>query len=648
MERGDNLHGDALIGQQLDSFLVQQPLGRGGMARVYKGLDTRLKRPVAIKVIDEGLRASDTYAQRFEREAQAVASLKHPNIVTVFHFGQREHLYYLVMEYIDGTDLDSIIQRYESAKELMPHADVIRVMDAIGGALDYAHSQGVIHRDVKPSNIMLERDGRPVLTDFGLALRVSEGSIGDTFGSPHYISPEQARSSANAVPQSDLYSLGVVAYELLTGALPFDDPAPTALAMQHIMAAVPSPLTFNRNLSPAVETVLFKILAKDPAARYQTAAEFVTALRGTLEALRVNPVKIATADLPPGAASVSPRRLSMQTALDKVNQEMAFTQARGQALTQSPVIGGTDSAASNAAPVLSGRRNHWLPYAIAGGGALIALFAIGLLANGVLSHQASANATSTRVVTSIPASSTNIPTALALAPTQPTLPPPTNTLIPPSPTATIPTNTATPLSPTAVPPTVVTAAAVIADTALPTLAPPTLSPPTNTPIPTGPATLLPLTNTPIPTTVIPTVPTTANVSPTVAFPNGRPILLSWDGVSVRLKNQGGQILYVSSLAFEQLDSSGQPTLQFQGGRWARYFPSLYPGACMILETKQDVAAYTHADCPSGVNARIASVSGESFWLAQNGAVEFRVLWGKLEVGRCTIAAPPCTIYLPPS
>src|SRR5579859_3005666 len=286
-----------LTGHKLGDIVVQEPLGTGGMAHVYKGMDVSLKRAVAVKVIADDLRGSDVYTQRFEREAQAVAALKHPNIVTIFQFGKQDGLYYLVMEYINGVNLDAILRNYDSSNELMPYADVLRILQAIGSALDYAHSQGVIHRDVKPSNIMLESDGRPVLTDFGLALRVSEGTIGDTFGSPHYISPEQARSSANAVPQSDLYSLGVVAFELLTGFVPFDDPSPTALAMQHIMAVVPSPRDFNPNLSPAFEPVLFKALAKAPGERYQTAEEFVTALRSAFEQQRVNPVSVATPEI---------------------------------------------------------------------------------------------------------------------------------------------------------------------------------------------------------------------------------------------------------------------------------------------------------------------------------------------------------------
>jgi hypothetical protein len=124
--------------------------------------------------------------------------------------------------------------------------------------------------------------------------------------------------------------------------------------------------------------------------------------------------------------------------------------------------------------------------------------------------------------------------------------------------------------------------------------------------------------------------------------------MNWDSTGFRVSNQWSQIIYVSSLAFQQLDSNDQPTLQFQGGRWAAYFSALYPNACVILEPRYGVMAWNRTECPSGVNVRIAAQSGETFWLAQNGAVEFRVLWGKLEVGRCTIAAPPCTVNLPPS
>lgn len=322
---------DALIGQELGRILIQQPLGHGGMARVYKGFDQNLRRPVAIKVIAESLRQSASYAQRFERESQAVANLKHPNIVTVFQFGSHDALYYLVMEYIDGVDLDVLLRSYEDSGELMPHADVLRILQEIAGALDYAHAQGVIHRDVKPSNIMLERGGRPVLTDFGLALRISEGTMGDTFGSPHYIAPEQARSSSNAVPQSDVYALGVIAYEMLTGVVPFDDPSPAALAVQHITNDVPSPRLLNRSLPEAVEPILLKVLAKEPKDRYRTCKAFVGALRKALKTEA--PVRPKAPDLPPLPAGVElppPRRLSVHTAQDKLDLALASVPAEAQ------------------------------------------------------------------------------------------------------------------------------------------------------------------------------------------------------------------------------------------------------------------------------------------------------------------------------
>ncbi len=621
---------DPLIGQQLDHFLIQQPLGRGGMARVYKGLDLSLKRVVAIKVIGEGLRASATYAQRFEREAQAVANLKHPNIVTVFHFGKQDNLYYLVMEYIDGTDLDAILRNYETGGELMPHADVIGILDAMASALDYAHHQGVIHRDVKPSNIMLERDGRPVLTDFGLALRQSEGTVGDTFGSPHYISPEQARSSANAVPQSDLYSLGVVAYELLTGVVPFDDPSPTALAMQHIMAQVPSPRVFNRDLSEQVEQVLFKVLAKTPEERYQTGAQFIAALREALEAMRQHPARVATADLPalpPGVTPPPPRRLSMQTAMDKLNQELAVAQAKGQALTRYPVTSPRKA------------RRGWLPYLVAAVAALGALAVIGFGLTRLLSPASAPTvamlptATSTTIPTAtarLAATSTIAPTATAQVVMVATTAPPTATAtatasatrVPPSATTTPVPPTATPIPPTPVPPTAVPPSPTTAPSDVPTTAP----------------TALP--------NVQPTQPTAA--SPTVLYPDGRLFVLIWDDKAIYVANQSGQKVLVNSMTFERLMSDGSVTDRFLGGRWAGYYPYSEPNKCVILKVQGTYSNLPRNDCPWGYNSELNALSGEAFWTPKESSVEFRVLWNKQEVGRCQIASKRCEIRFPPA
>ncbi len=569
------------------------------MAQVYKGIDLNLKRPVAIKVINEGYRTSAAYAQRFEREAQAVASLKHPNIVTIFRFGKLDNLYYLAMEYIDGVDLDVIMRNYTAQGELMPHADVIHIVETISSALDYAHDQGVIHRDIKPSNIMVERDGRPVLTDFGLALRLSEGTIGDTFGSPHYISPEQARNSGNAVAQSDLYSLGVVIYELLTGVVPFDDPSPTALAMQHIMAEVPSPRSFNRALSEQVEQVLFKILAKEPEDRFSSGVEFSRALNG---ALKVNPGKVATTDLPPLPAGVvppPPRRVSMQSAFDKVNQELNLTQAKGQALTQYPPL--SQEATSN--PPARPRQRKWLPYLI---GLIVVGFAL-LAVGSWFSRQFAA---------------APLPTALAIQPSaQATTPPP-----------------AVVVSPSLLPTTKATATNIPTATSVPATITPTTLPPSPTISPTLPPT--------VPPAVVPSV-QLKTVSPTVAYPDGRLFVLILTDSAIYLANQSGQRVPTNNMSFERMFDNGQVSDRYLGGRWAAYYPYSEPSKCLILKVQGTVSTLPRTECPYGYNSEINAQHGEVFWTAADNSVEFRVLWNKQEVGRCLIANPRCEIRFPP-
>src|SRR5260370_42500091 len=203
---------DSLLGRQLDEYRLEALLGQGGMARVYRGLDTRLKRHVAIKVIDTPFRADSDYEMRFEREAQAVAQLDHPHIVRLYRYGEADGLLYMAMQYIEGADLGFVLASYRADGDFMRSEDARRIVREVCLALDYAHSRGVIHRDVKPSNIVLDKQGRAILTDFGLSLLTEIGTRGQILGSPHYIAPEQAISSARAVPQSDLYSVGVILY----------------------------------------------------------------------------------------------------------------------------------------------------------------------------------------------------------------------------------------------------------------------------------------------------------------------------------------------------------------------------------------------------------------------------------------------------
>ena len=269
---------DPLIGRQLANFRIESVIGRGGMAQVYYGHDVTLERPVAIKIIDMRYRGNLAYAQRFVREAQTVATWRHENILQVYYAAQEDNLYYFVMEYMDGPDLGELLDQHAKEQKRIPYAEVIRIGRAVANALDYAHRKGVIHRDVKPSNVMVARDGRVVLADFGIALDVRQGSFGEVVGSPQYFAPEQARQSREAVPQSDLYSLGVILYEMLAGRVPFDDPSPLSVSLQHLTQPPPSPRLFNPGLSAGAEAVLLKALSKSPSARYQTGGELMDAL----------------------------------------------------------------------------------------------------------------------------------------------------------------------------------------------------------------------------------------------------------------------------------------------------------------------------------------------------------------------------------
>lgn len=273
---------ESLIGSQLAGYRIERVLGRGGMAAIYFAWDTNKDRPVALKVMDERYRGTPAYVDRFIHEAQAIAAWNHPNIVNVYDAGEQGGIYFYAMEFIRGLDLAQLLRQYREAGQLLPYNEVVRIGWAVASALDYAHSRGIVHRDIKPSNVLISVDGRVLLSDFGLVMDVSRGTMGETFGSPQYIAPEQARNSAGAVPQSDLYSLGVMLYEMLTGALPFDDPSPTTLALMHLNQEPPRPRTLNPRLNAAVEAVLLRSLRKRPEERFSSARDLMQALEGAL------------------------------------------------------------------------------------------------------------------------------------------------------------------------------------------------------------------------------------------------------------------------------------------------------------------------------------------------------------------------------
>ena len=272
---------DTLIGKQLGDYRLTSRLASGGMARVYKAMDYKLQRQAAVKVLEKEKAEDDkTLTKRFLREARAVAALEHDNIITIYQFGEEADVYFLAMKLVKGKDLSNELTRLRKAKKLMEIDRALTIMEQVASALDHAHAAGIVHRDVKPSNILLDKGDKTILTDFGLVLRTSsETTMGTAFGTPRYIAPEQAVSSNKATSQSDIYALGVIFYEILTGQTPFNGDSPMEIALSQISDAPPPPRDLNPNIPVKVERELLKALDKDPDKRHKSASEFVQAIR---------------------------------------------------------------------------------------------------------------------------------------------------------------------------------------------------------------------------------------------------------------------------------------------------------------------------------------------------------------------------------
>jgi len=271
--------GEQLIGRILGKrYEIVEEIGSGGMAVVYRALDRLLNRVVTVKILREQYAEDEEFVQRFHREAQAVASLSHPNIVGLYDVGAEGKLHYLVMEYVPGKSLKQLIKE-EAPLELNK---AIEIMRQILDALQHAHENNIVHRDVKPHNILLTPGGRIKVTDFGIsraATGITLTYTGSMVGSVHYISPEQARGKLTTI-RSDIYSAGVVLYEMLTGCLPFSGEGPIAIAMKHIESEVAPPSQLNPQIPRAVEKVILKAMAKMPEHRFASAREMSLALSG--------------------------------------------------------------------------------------------------------------------------------------------------------------------------------------------------------------------------------------------------------------------------------------------------------------------------------------------------------------------------------
>ncbi|MDR0137319.1 Stk1 family PASTA domain-containing Ser/Thr kinase [Metabacillus idriensis] len=279
-----------LIGKRLSGrYKILRVIGGGGMANVYLARDMILDRDVAMKVLRFDFSNDDEFIKRFRREAQSATSLAHPNIVSIFDVGEEDGIYYIVMEYVEGNTLKQYIQQYAP---LHPR-EALNIMEQIVSAIAHAHENHIVHRDIKPHNILIDPHGNVKVTDFGIAMALSSTTITQTnsvLGSVHYLSPEQARGGM-ANKKSDIYSLGIVLFELLTGRLPFDGESAISIALKHLQSETPSAKRWNATIPQSVENIILKAMAKDTFHRYESAEEMEEDISTALKPERLNEEK---------------------------------------------------------------------------------------------------------------------------------------------------------------------------------------------------------------------------------------------------------------------------------------------------------------------------------------------------------------------
>ena len=279
-------------GQKInDRYEIIKSIGEGGMANVYLANDTILNRKVAVKVLRGDLSSDEKFIKRFQREALSVSNLSHPNIVEVYDVGEEDGQYYIVMEYIEGKTLKQLLKKRES----LTLAEVIDIMTQLTDGISHAHESYIIHRDIKPQNIMIEDDGKIKITDFGIAMALNATQLTQTnsvMGSVHYLPPEQA-SGKGATIKSDIYSLGILMYELLTGTVPFKGDNAVEIALKHMKEKIPSIRKQDPSIPQSVENILLKATAKNPRNRYDSAKEMNEDLKNCLTEEHANDKKIS-------------------------------------------------------------------------------------------------------------------------------------------------------------------------------------------------------------------------------------------------------------------------------------------------------------------------------------------------------------------
>jgi tRNA A-37 threonylcarbamoyl transferase component Bud32 len=371
---------DPMLGRTIGKYRIVEHLGRGGMAEVYKAYQPNLDRYVAVKMMHAFLSDEKEFLARFEREAKVVATLRHPNIVQVYDFDVEGGVYYMVMEYITGETLKARMQNLEGNDAWISLDDAARIILAVGSALKYAHERGMVHRDVKPANVMITLDGQVILTDFGIAKIVSASNLtasGAMVGTPSYMAPEQGMGQPGD-ERSDIYSLGVMLYQLVLGRLPFDADTPLAVVLKHINDPLPLPKALKPDISDDLNRVILKALAKNPTDRYQKVADLTADLRKAMgmspedshaDAAKSSAIKLAGATMVGrvgGGVTPLPRAMPVVAPLEQSGTQVAAPKTMVASAAASSAV-----PAPTAVPVVEKKRPGWIIPAV-----IVALLAV--------------------------------------------------------------------------------------------------------------------------------------------------------------------------------------------------------------------------------------------------------------------------------